>query len=72
MRLREDKRELIVLARYRGMKYERIAELLGIETGAVKVRVHRALRELRDVFLELSDGNPSCDVKRSTRTLQII
>jgi RNA polymerase sigma factor (sigma-70 family) len=72
LQLREDKRELIVLARYRGMTHEQIAELLGIETSAVKVRIHRALRELRDVFLQLSDGNPSCDVKRSTRTLQII
>jgi RNA polymerase sigma-70 factor (ECF subfamily) len=71
LRLREDKRELIVLARYRGMTHEQIAELLGIETGAVKVRIHRALRELRDLFLQLSDGNPSCDVKTSTRTLQI-
>jgi RNA polymerase sigma factor (sigma-70 family) len=72
LQLREDRRELIVLARYRGMSHERIATLLGIETGAVKVRIHRALRELRDIFLRLSDGNPSCDVKRSTRTLQII
>jgi hypothetical protein len=29
--LREDQRELIVLARYRGMKYEAIADLLGVE-----------------------------------------
>ena len=71
LQLREDKRELIVLARYRGMTYEQIAALLGIETGAVKVRIHRALQELRHIFLQL-DGNPSCDVKRSTRTLQII
>jgi RNA polymerase sigma-70 factor (ECF subfamily) len=70
--LREDKRELIILARYHGMKHEQIAELLGIETGAVKVRIHRALRELRDIFLQLSGGDPSCDVKSSTRTLQII
>jgi RNA polymerase sigma factor (sigma-70 family) len=72
LRLRDDKRELIVLARYRGMKHEQIAELLGIETGAVKVRIHRALRDLRDIFLQLSDGDPSCDVKKSTRSLQII
>jgi RNA polymerase sigma factor (sigma-70 family) len=72
LQLREDQRELIVLARFRGMTHEQIAELLGIETGAVKVRIHRALRELRNVFLQLSNGNPSCDVKRSTRTLQII
>jgi RNA polymerase sigma-70 factor (ECF subfamily) len=72
LQLREDKRELIVLARYRGMSHDQIAGLLGVEPGAIKVRIHRALRELRDIFLQLSDGNPSCDVKRSTRTFQII
>jgi len=72
LQLREDKRELIVLTRFRGMSHQQIAELLGVETGAIKVRIHRALKELRDIFLTLSDGDPSCDVKRSTRTLQII
>jgi RNA polymerase sigma-70 factor (ECF subfamily) len=56
MLLREDKRELIVLARYRGMKLEAIADLLGIEVGAVKVRVHRAVKELRDIFLRLNES----------------
>lgn len=72
MLLREDKRELLVLARYRGMRHEQIADLLGIEVGAVKVRIHRAVRELRDIFNQVTDGTQSCDVKTSTRTLQII
>jgi RNA polymerase sigma-70 factor (ECF subfamily) len=72
LQLREDKRELLVLTRFRGMSHEQIAGLLGIEIGAVKVRIHRAVKDLREIFLCLSDGNPSCDVKRSTRTLQII
>jgi RNA polymerase sigma-70 factor (ECF subfamily) len=72
MMLREDKRELIVLARFQGVKHERIAEMLGIEAGAVKVRIHRALKELRQIFVELPDGNAPWDVKRSGRTLQII
>lgn len=71
LRLREDRRELIVLARYQGMKYEAIAELLGIETGAVKVRVHRAMKELREIFLGMPE-RPSCDVKTSPNTLSII
>jgi RNA polymerase sigma-70 factor (ECF subfamily) len=53
--MREDKRELLVLARYQGMKHEQIAALLGIDTGAVKVRIHRALKELREIFIELSE-----------------
>ena len=72
MMLRDDKRELIVLARYRALRHDQIAELLGIETGAVKVRLHRALRELRDIFSRLSDESPSCNVKTSTRTAQSI
>jgi RNA polymerase sigma factor (sigma-70 family) len=67
LRLREDRRELIVLARYQGMKYEAIAALLGIETGAVKVRIHRAMKELREIFLGMPE-RPSCDVKTSHHT----
>ena len=72
MLLREDKRELIVLARYQDMKYEQIAEMLGIEVGAVKVRIHRAIRELRDIFHQLQDRNESWNAKSSRRTFQII
>jgi RNA polymerase sigma-70 factor (ECF subfamily) len=72
MMLRDDKRELIVLARYREMKHEQIAVLLGVDTGTVKVRLHRAVRELRDIFLGLSDEASSWTVKRSARTSQTI
>jgi len=65
--LREDKRELIVLARYRGMSHDQIAELLAIETGAVKVRLHRAVKDLRDIFLQLSE-RPSWTVTTGIRT----
>ena len=51
-RLRDDRRELIVLARYEAMPHDQIAEILGIEVGAVKVRLHRAIAELRDLFHE--------------------
>lgn len=71
MLLREDKRELLVLARYQDMRYEQIAEILGVEIGTVKVRVHRAVRELREIFLQLRE-NPSCDVKTSRPSFQII
>jgi RNA polymerase sigma factor (sigma-70 family) len=71
LQLREDRRELLVLARYQGMKYEAIAELLGVDAGTVKVRVHRALKELRDAFQRRVE-KPTCDVKTSPRNLPII
>jgi len=63
MLLRADKRELIVLARYREMKYEAIAELLEVDVGTIKVRVHRSLKELRDIFLTLESRLP-CNVTK--------
>ena len=53
MRLPEDKRELLVLSRFQELKYDEIARLLGCEAGAVKVRVHRALQQLRQIFFNL-------------------
>lgn len=49
-----DQRELLVLARFQRLKHEEIARLCDISVGAVKVRVHRALRELRDIYFKLS------------------
>ena len=49
-------RELLVLARFQHLKHEEIARLFDLSTGAVKVRVHRALRDLRDIYFKLSRG----------------
>jgi RNA polymerase sigma factor (sigma-70 family) len=54
-----DKRELLVLARFQNLKYEEIAEILSCEVGTVKVRVHRAVRELSRVYFELA-GERAC------------
>ena len=51
-----DKRELLVLSRYQGLKYEQIGELLGVEAGTIKVRVFRAVQQLRGIYERLSGG----------------
>jgi RNA polymerase sigma-70 factor (ECF subfamily) len=63
-----DKRELIVLARYQGLSHQQIAELLDIDVGAVRVRVHRALRQLRDLFDSFVTGRDPCTVKTRSST----
>ncbi|HEX4998047.1 MAG TPA: RNA polymerase sigma factor [Terriglobia bacterium] len=70
MKLPEDKREILVLARYQEMKYEEIGELLNVEVNTVKVRVHRAMNELREIFMKLSNRKPLCDVKTSEPILR--
>lgn len=53
LRLPEDKREVLLLSRFQNLRYEDIARILDCEVGAVKVRVYRALKELRQKFCEL-------------------
>ena len=53
-KLPEDKREVLVMCRYQELKYEEIAKILGIEVGAVKVRVFRPVRALAEIYTELA------------------
>jgi len=53
MQLPEDKREVLILSRFQELKYEEIARMMGCEVGTVKVRVHRALQQLREVYRQL-------------------
>jgi RNA polymerase sigma factor (sigma-70 family) len=56
-RLPEDKREVLILSRYHDLRYEEIGRILECEAGTVKVRVYRALKELRERFCELRGEN---------------
>jgi RNA polymerase sigma factor (sigma-70 family) len=73
--LPDEKRELLALAKYRGMKYERIAELLAVDVGTVKVRVHRAVKDLREIFLRQAaarDEERPCSAKKSGTNLRAV
>jgi RNA polymerase sigma-70 factor (ECF subfamily) len=69
-RLPEDKRELLILARFQELKYEQIASLLDIDVGAVKVRVHRAMTELREIVQKISDERSKCIVTKPGKLLR--
>lgn len=45
-------RELIVLSRYEGLKYAEIAKMKSMSLSAVKVQIHRALKELRLLYFK--------------------
>jgi len=55
-----ESREVLVLSRFQNLKYEEIARILDCGVGAVKMRVHRALGELREKFSQLT-GEPRCN-----------
>jgi RNA polymerase sigma factor (sigma-70 family) len=52
--LDEDTRELLLLARFEGRSYADIARHFGVTEGAIKVRVFRALKRLRDGYMSLA------------------
>ena len=52
-RLSDEKRELLVLSKFQKMKYETVARIRETTVANVKVQVHRAIKELRDIYLDL-------------------
>jgi len=51
--LPDDKRELLVLTRFQGLSYEQVGGILGCESGTVKGRVFRAMKELSSIYSDL-------------------
>jgi RNA polymerase sigma factor (sigma-70 family) len=53
--LSEENRELLILCRYQELTHLEIAEILEIKVGAVKVRIHRALNQLKGSYLKIAN-----------------
>jgi len=53
--LDQEKRELLILSRYQELKYHEIAEVIGSSEGAVRVKIHRTLKELKEIFFKLEN-----------------
>lgn len=48
-----EKKEILVLSKFQEMRYKEIADLMGLTESAVKVRIFRALKELKEVYEKL-------------------
>lgn len=53
--LSDDKKEVIILSRYQGLKYNEIAKILNTTEGAVKTKVFRALADLREQYIKIEN-----------------
>jgi len=53
------KREILVLSRFENLKLREIADLLGCQVGTVKAQMHRSLKELGRIYLDLQEGRTS-------------
>jgi RNA polymerase sigma-70 factor (ECF subfamily) len=52
-RLDHDDREVLLLSRFQELSFAEISSILECSVGAAKVRAHRALQELRHVYVQL-------------------
>jgi len=53
-RLPAKKQEIIILSRFHDLKYREIADLTGTPVGTIKATVHRAIKELADIYGQLT------------------
>lgn len=51
-KLSPEYREVLVLSRFQELSYQEIAGILGTSEGNIKVRVHRAMKELKSIYLK--------------------
>ena len=51
-KLPAESREILILSRFQDMKYEQIAKIMNLSVSAVKVKVHRSIKKLREYFSE--------------------
>jgi RNA polymerase sigma-70 factor (ECF subfamily) len=57
-RLDRDDREVLLLSRFQELSFAEISGILECSVGAAKVRAHRALGQLRDVYFRLLTSKP--------------
>ena len=65
-RLEAEHRAVLVLTRYHDLKYDDVARVLDCTPAAARVRAHRALNELREIYSELEQREH--ELRRSARS----
>jgi RNA polymerase sigma factor (sigma-70 family) len=51
-KLDDNQREVLILSKYQGMKYEEISKINNMSVAAIKVQVHRAIKQLRTLYFK--------------------
>lgn len=51
--LSTEKKELLVLSKFKELKYKEVGKIVGCSEGNARIKVHRAINELKNIFLTL-------------------
>ena len=54
-RLSSEKREILTLSKIQGLRYKEIGEMIGCSENNVKIKVYRALNELKEIYTEIEN-----------------
>ena len=49
-KLKDEDREILTLSKFQELKYQEIARIMDMNEGTVKVRVHRAFHQLKNIY----------------------
>lgn len=52
IKLSPEHREVLILSRFQELSYQEIAEIMNTSEGNIKVKVHRAMKELKSIYLK--------------------
>ncbi|MBI9055345.1 MAG: sigma-70 family RNA polymerase sigma factor [Bacteroidales bacterium] len=52
--LNAEEQHIIELSRFQGLKYKEISDITGNSVTAIKVKVHRAMHKLRELYFEIA------------------
>ncbi|TJY37834.1 RNA polymerase sigma factor [Pontimicrobium aquaticum] len=53
--LSPEKKEVILLSKFKELKYKEIGKIIGCSEGNARIKVHRAVNELKNIFLTLDN-----------------
>jgi RNA polymerase sigma factor (sigma-70 family) len=54
-RLNENDREVLILSKYQELSYKEIADILDTNENNIKIKVHRAFKQLKEIFLKIQN-----------------
>jgi RNA polymerase sigma factor (sigma-70 family) len=51
--LSSENKEILILSRFHDLRYHEIARIMDMTEGAVRVRIHRAIHHLKNIYLQI-------------------
>lgn len=54
-KLKQEERELLILSKIDNLKYKEIADILNMSESNIKIKIFRAIRKLKDIYIKIEN-----------------